>query len=93
MKPSEIRTPAGRAKAATGIATAAGADPKPPSVQHRSFDRGRSDAAPLAVDCLIYSGTKMTNATGRRPWREREIQQTVVRAIRAGEQHPRELAQ
>ena len=46
----------------------------------------------LAVDCLIYSGSKMTDATGRRPWRERDSQQTVVRAIRAGEQHPREPA-
>jgi hypothetical protein len=34
----------------------------------------------------------MTNAIGRRPWRGREIMQKVGRAIRAGEQHPRELS-
>ena len=46
----------------------------------------------LAIDCLVYSGTMMTNAPGRRRWHEREIMQKVARAIRAGEQHPREVA-
>ena len=46
----------------------------------------------LAIDCLVYSGTMMRNAIGRRPWHEREIQWKVVRAIRDGELHPREVA-
>lgn len=46
----------------------------------------------LAIDCLIHSGTMMTNAPGRRPWREREIQQKVVRAVCKGGLYPREVA-
>jgi hypothetical protein len=46
----------------------------------------------LALDCLLYSATTMTNAPGRRRWQERELNQKVARAVRAGEQHPREVA-
>jgi hypothetical protein len=46
----------------------------------------------LAVDCLVYHATTMTNAPGRRRWHEREIQQKVARAVRAGEQRPREVS-
>jgi hypothetical protein len=46
----------------------------------------------LAIDCLVHCGTMMTNAPGRRPWREREIRQKVARAIRAGEQQPRAVS-
>lgn len=46
----------------------------------------------LAVDCLIHSGTMMIDAPGRRPWREREIQHKVFRAICKGELRPREVA-
>jgi hypothetical protein len=46
----------------------------------------------LAIDCLIYAALRMTNAPRQRPWREREIIKKVARAIRAGEQHPREVA-
>ena len=34
----------------------------------------------------------MTNAPGRRRWREREIAQKVTRAVLAGERCPREAA-
>ena len=46
----------------------------------------------LAIDCLVYSGTMMTNAPGRRRWREREIAHKVTRAVLAGERCPREAA-
>jgi hypothetical protein len=46
----------------------------------------------LAIDCLVYSGTTMSNAPGRRPWREREILNKIARAVREGELHPREVA-
>jgi hypothetical protein len=46
----------------------------------------------LAIDCLIYSGKMMSNAPRRRRWREREITNKVVRAVREGELHPREVA-
>jgi bifunctional DNA primase/polymerase-like protein len=46
----------------------------------------------LAIDCLVYSATMMGNAPGRRRWHEREIQQKVVRAVREGQLHPREVA-
>jgi hypothetical protein len=45
----------------------------------------------LAIDCLVHHATLMPNARGRRPWRAREIQQKVVRAVREGELHPREV--
>lgn len=45
----------------------------------------------LAVDCIVYHATLMSNAPGRRRWHEREIQQKVTRAVRAGELHPREV--
>jgi hypothetical protein len=50
-----------------------------------------SNSRRLAIDCLVYSGTMMTNAPDRRPWRGYEIMQKVARAVRAGEQHPREV--
>jgi hypothetical protein len=46
----------------------------------------------LAIDCLVYHATMMTNAPGRRRWQEGEIMRKVARAIRAGEQHPREAS-
>jgi hypothetical protein len=45
----------------------------------------------LAVECLVYHATLMSNAPGRRRWREREIQQKVARAVRQGELRPREV--
>jgi hypothetical protein len=45
----------------------------------------------LAMDCLVYHATMMSNAPGRRRWHEREIQQKVARAVAAGELHPREV--
>ena len=46
----------------------------------------------LAIDCLVYSGTAMANAPGRRPWGQREIAEKVARAVREGECRPREVA-
>lgn len=46
----------------------------------------------LAVDCLYYSGTTMTNRPGDRPWVEQEIREKVERRIEAGERFPRRVA-
>ena len=58
-------------------------------------DGGTSSQAEAAIPIkrpMLYA-SRFRDATCRHPWRERESQQTAVRAIRAGEQHPRELAQ
>lgn len=46
----------------------------------------------LAIDMLVDAGLQMTNAPGRRPWCDREIQAKVERSVAAGERHPREVA-
>jgi Bifunctional DNA primase/polymerase, N-terminal len=46
----------------------------------------------LAIDCLVYHAKLMSNAPGRRPWREYEIIRKVAAAVHAGEQHPRAVS-
>ena len=46
----------------------------------------------LAIDCLIYSATTDEQRARPPPVARAEIQQKVVRAVREGELHPREVA-
>ena len=74
----------------------------PPGQQDQTLNReaygiGRLIGAGLmprqfAINSLITYGMSMTNQPGRPRWRECEVIEKVERAVRAGEQNPREVA-
>ena len=45
----------------------------------------------VAITCLTNSGCSMPSQPGRQPWTERAIAEKVLRSVRNGEQHPRNL--
>ena len=68
-----------------------------PTLNREAYSIGRLIGAglmprQLAIDCLVYHAKLMSNAPGRRPWREHEIARKVAAAVHAGEQHPREVS-